>query len=80
MKRFISNKIWWWRYRRHLKSDKWQKTRLRILRRDGFKCTKCRSRDRLQVHHLTYERVGNEDDDDLITLCDDDHAAVHGKK
>ena len=37
-----------------------------------------RSRYRLEVHHLTYARVGRELDDDLIVLCADCHAAIHG--
>ena len=33
---------------------------------------------RLEVHHLTYERVGHEHPDDLIVLCPACHAAAHG--
>src|SRR5262249_38752381 len=33
--------------------------------------------DPLQVHHLTYERVGRELLDDLITLCRSAHRRLH---
>lgn len=33
---------------------------------------------RLEVHHLSYARLGNEHPDDLIVLCPQCHAAVHG--
>jgi hypothetical protein len=33
---------------------------------------------RLDVHHLTYERLGHENPDDLIVLCSDCHCRVHG--
>lgn len=37
-----------------------------------------RQRYRLEVHHLTYERLGQELDDDLIVLCDRCHCEQHG--
>ncbi len=33
---------------------------------------------RLEVHHLTYERLGHEADDDLIVLCPACHREQHG--
>ena len=48
------------RYKASLQSKHWQALRLRALRRDGFRCTRCRSTDHLEVHHLTYERLGTE--------------------
>ena len=56
-------------YKRYLQSDKWAMIRNAIIERDNFKCTVCDSPDNLHVHHLTYENVGNEKDEDLITLC-----------
>jgi 5-methylcytosine-specific restriction endonuclease McrA len=37
-----------------LKSPEWKEKRLIILRRDNFKCTKCRCKNNLQVHHKRY--------------------------
>jgi hypothetical protein len=35
---------------------------------------------RLDVHHLTYERLGRESPDDLLVLCRDCHELIHGIK
>lgn len=56
-------------YKRYLKSDKWDTIRNAIIERDNYRCAICSSRDNLHVHHLTYENVGNEKDEELITLC-----------
>jgi len=32
---------------------------------------------KLHVHHLTYDNLGRELDDDLIVLCNDCHKQVH---
>lgn len=32
----------------------------------------------LHVHHLTYENLGNEADEDLLVLCKDCHREIHG--
>jgi hypothetical protein len=64
-------------YITYLKSDKWKKIRNAVVARDGNKCTKCSSTDNLHVHHLTYDRVGEEELTDLITLCKDCHEATH---
>lgn len=60
-----------WRpdYGAYLNSPEWRKRRNDALRRDGFRCQRCSATRRLQVHHLTYVRVGHEDPDDLVTLC-----------
>lgn len=37
-----------------------------------------RALTRLEVHHLTYERLGCEAPDDLLVLCGRCHATFHG--
>lgn len=56
-------------YAAYLASHEWRERRNDALRRDGFRCQRCSATRRLQVHHLTYVRVGHEDPDDLVTLC-----------
>jgi len=48
-----------------------------ILHRDKNKCQRCNRRGGLEVHHLNYERVGREKDNDLVTLCDRCHNDIH---
>ena len=68
-------------YQKYLRSEHWQKIRSERLKIDDFKCQKCGRPFDLQVHHLTYDRIGKEDINDLITLCKNCHARVEeGKK
>jgi len=69
-------------YYEYLKSPKWQEKRTKRLSLDNFTCQKCGERhNNLQVHHITYENVGNEDIyRDLITLCRSCHEEVEKNK
>lgn len=68
-------------YAKLIKSPQWQKKRLEILERDGFKCVKCGCEDEaLHVHHLYYKKETmpwDYPDDALITLCEKCHKAAH---
>lgn len=66
-------------YQDYLQTPEWADTRRRALGRARFKCELCHSGSRLQVHHKTYERRGEEDNKDLIVLCRDCHAKFHDK-
>jgi len=66
-------------YYEYLKSAKWAVIRDRILKRDGYKCTRCDNKAFLQVHHLTYDNIFEEKDEDLITLCKKCHRKEHHK-
>ncbi|MGZ4172657.1 MAG: HNH endonuclease [Solirubrobacteraceae bacterium] len=45
-----------------------------VLERDGHRCTKCGSTDRLQVHHIVSARDGGPVTlENLVTLCHDHH-------
>ena len=61
----------------YLDSTGWAEKRKRILERDGFKCRLCGSAKNLRVHHITYENVPFENDDDLLTVCDKCHKDLH---
>jgi hypothetical protein len=73
-------------YREKLRDPRWQKLRLEVMSRDGWRCKSAactaRQEDRvmLVVHHKRYV-AGREPWDypanDLITLCEKCHDAVH---
>ncbi len=70
-------------YLKFLASPQWQKLREQTLKRDGYRCRVCNKGKKavLQVHHRTYERFGgNEELDDLTTLCEGCHELFHSKK
>jgi HNH endonuclease len=65
-------------YSWYLRTPHWRATRLKAIRRGGFRCARCCVADALlEVHHKTYVRLGAERDDDLVPLCEDCHEAVH---
>lgn len=69
-------------YYEYLKSRQWQEKRTKRLLLDNFACQKCgEKKTNLQVHHITYENVGNEDIySDLITLCKSCHEEIEKNK
>jgi len=67
-------------YRDYLNTPEWNEKRLLILERAGHKCEQCGGTHKLQVHHKTYERRGDEWPSDLIALCDPCHVACHPSK
>lgn len=64
-------------YAEMLKDPRWQKKRLEVMKRDGFRCQHCLSEDKpLQVHHLVYDKDKKPweyENNQLITLCEDCH-------
>ena len=56
-------------YDQYLRTEHWREIRNRTMERDGHQCRWCGSRKVLNVHHLTYERRGQERASDVITLC-----------
>ena len=66
-------------YSRYMSSDLWKQKRLARIEKDGYKCKLCGSAINLNVHHITYERLGREPLDDLITVCADCHEKLHEK-
>lgn len=68
-----------WYFGKYLKSDAWKLKAESVKARDGYTCLRCRSTDRLNVHHKTYKRVGFEPLSDLETLCKTCHGREHGR-
>jgi 5-methylcytosine-specific restriction endonuclease McrA len=64
-------------YRDYLQSDEWKTTRRRALKRAQFRCQVCNKGESLNVHHRTYERRGEERNDDLLVLCQPCHEIFH---
>jgi 5-methylcytosine-specific restriction endonuclease McrA len=57
----------------------WQARRTATLARAGYRCQACAEGDvRLDVHHNTYERYGDESTFDLVVLCEQCHDLFHG--
>jgi hypothetical protein len=67
-------------YAEKLKDPRWQKKRLEILQRDHYCCQICGRINHLEIHHLKYTKSNpwEEPEENLITLCHDDHAVLGG--
>jgi 5-methylcytosine-specific restriction endonuclease McrA len=63
-------------YSKYLKSKEWLSIRLDILTIRP-KCERCGSKKSLEVHHLTYKRIFNEEPEDLEVLCKGCHYKEH---
>lgn len=64
----------------YIESDRWKIKRDQATNRVKNKCEECGSPYDLQVHHLTYARLGNENLKDLKVLCRDCHIIAHEGK
>jgi 5-methylcytosine-specific restriction endonuclease McrA len=61
-----------------LEPDAYEQLRKQVLRRDGWRCQSCGSMSNLEVHHKDFRsHSGNDSKENLITLCNACHAAVH---
>ncbi len=63
-------------YDDYLESDHWTVYRVKVKKRDKYRCVVCyRTVDEvyLHVHHRTRERLGNEMLSDCYTLCHECH-------
>lgn len=64
-------------YSEYLLTSVWHYRRNEALKRAGHTCHRCGVKRQLQVHHLSYERLGNEIDEDLEVLCKGCHLGHH---
>lgn len=63
--------------RTRLRRGAWKILRAEIIRRDGGKCTRCGSGERLHVHHIIPWRKSQDDNpSNLVTLCGACHLHV----
>ncbi|MBW1619032.1 MULTISPECIES: HNH endonuclease [Empedobacter] len=65
------------KYHKYLESPEWRAKREMVFKRDGYTCTKCKSRPAFHAHHLTYKNIFNEKLEDLISVCAECHSQIH---
>jgi len=65
-------------YDEYMKSNHWSIMKVKYHASDRPKrCGICDTKDRLDLHHQTYDRIGNELLSDLIYLCHECHIKAH---
>jgi 5-methylcytosine-specific restriction endonuclease McrA len=68
-------------YATYLKSSQWREIRRQALAWAFHRCERCGSKPTdLEVHHLTYERLGDEHLHDLEVLCPPCHLAADAER
>lgn len=65
------------KYTNYLQTIRWKEIRKFIYAREKGCCANCGSPFNLVVHHLTYDRLGSEDMNDLVLLCKTCHCKLH---
>lgn len=60
-------------YYEYIKSDEWKARADAAKERAGHRCQVCNKTGRLDAHHRTYERLGEELPEDITVLCHDCH-------
>lgn len=66
-----------------MQSDEWRLLREAIIEAVGGFCERCYAAEpdvRLEVHHLTYERLGHEDPEDLQVVCPPCHVVADAER
>jgi len=56
----------------------YEKLRLQVLRRNGWRCQSCGAMSNLEVHHQQFRSDSGYDcEENLITLCASCHSDIH---
>lgn len=63
-------------YKAYMQSPQWEVKRSQTVQGDGNRCRKCGRIGKLEVHHISYIRLGQERPEDLMTLCHDCHKVM----
>lgn len=64
-------------YKKYLKSNEWKAIKKKVRRRDKNQCQICFYNKKLNVHHMTYRSIFNENFNDLVLLCKRCHGKLH---
>jgi len=64
----------------YYKTPHWQRVRDKKRKAGKYRCEKCKSRERLEVHHIRYDTLHHEKLSDLQLLCHKCHTRGSGKK
>lgn len=70
------------KYTEYISSEEWIQLKVDLLQQRGCKCERCekvfKRASKLQLHHLTYDRLFNEKPSDLQLVCRNCHMVLHG--
>lgn len=64
-------------YKDYLKTKWWEAVKYQYRLNHGYKCYVCGATENIDLHHRTYQTIGNETSKDLVQLCRECHYKVH---
>jgi 5-methylcytosine-specific restriction endonuclease McrA len=67
-------------YDEYMRSEAWSRKRTQAIEHAKGRCQTCGETQGLEVHHLTYTRLGREKMEDLQVLCGGCHSLEHENK
>ncbi len=67
-------------YGEYLSSDNWTRKREKVIARAQGICEGCGEKSATEVHHISYEHVGNEFLFELVAVCSECHDSIHKSK
>ena len=64
-------------YEEYLKTNHWKSIKNRLFYGNKLICSHCKTRYGISIHHITYDNIGNESDNDIVPLCFNCHNRFH---
>ena len=64
-------------YHQYLRSGDWRRFRELVIQLRGYRCQLCQDTKKIEVHHMSYKRVGSEDLRDVLIVCNSCHGFIH---
>lgn len=64
------------KYKNYIEGDGWKEKSGHYLEENPI-CELCHKHKATEVHHTSYKRIGEEDDKDLMSLCNRCHIGIH---
>ena len=75
--RILDKQAWDQQHKEVLQSNEWKIKRQKVIKRCNNICEGCGSNPVEEVHHLTYDRLGEEFLFQLLGLCKNCHSEIH---
>lgn len=66
-----------WEYKNYLRGKHWKTFRKRMKREKKYECYICGTKHKLQLHHRSYSKLGEESKNQMLWVCQFHHSLIH---